>query len=185
LIQAIESVIDEEGNILPDASPELLKIRKQIGSKQKELERQFRVVINTYRSKGWLSDNIESFRNGRRVLSVPSEHKRKIRGIIHDESTSGRTAFIEPEAIIDINNDIFDLETEERREIYRILKALSAQLRPYVPQMHQYQDILVRYDLIQAKARLAQQMDAVLPKLKEEPHFGIVKGRHPLLVYQE
>jgi DNA mismatch repair protein MutS2 len=181
LIQAIESVIDEEGNILPDASPELLKIRKQIGSKQKELERQFRVVINTYRSKGWLSDNIESFRNGRRVLSVPSEHKRKIRGIIHDESTSGRTAFIEPEAIIDINNDIFDLETEERREIYRILKALSAQLRPYVPQMHQYQDILVRYDLIQAKARLAQQMDAVLPKLKEEPHFGIVKGRHPLL----
>jgi DNA mismatch repair protein MutS2 len=181
LIKAIESVIDEDGNIRPDASPELQKIRKRIGSKQKELERQFRIVINNYRSKGWLSDNIESFRNGRRVLSVPSEHKRKIRGIIHDESTTGKTAFIEPEAIIDINNDIFDLETEERREIYRILKDLSAQLRPYVPQMRIYQEILVRYDLIQAKARLAVQMEAVHPKLKPEPHFRILEGRHPLL----
>lgn len=181
LIKAIEAVIDEEGNIRPDASPELTRIKKQIGSKQKELERQFRIVINTYRSKGWLSDNIESFRNGRRVLSVPSEHKRKIRGIIHDESTTGKTAFIEPEAIIDINNDIFDLETDERREIYRILKELSAELRPYVPQMSVYQEKLVRYDLIQAKAHLAVQMDAVQPVVKPKPNFGIQVGRHPLL----
>ena len=181
LIEAIEKVIDEDGNIRPDASPELLKIRKQIASKQKELERQFRTIINEYKAKGWLSDNVESFRNGRRVLSVPSEHKRKIRGIIHDESTTGKTAFIEPEAIIDINNDIFDLETDERREVYRILKELSAQLRPYVPQMRVYQDIVVRYDVIQAKARLAMQMDAYQPKLVDKPHFGIIKGRHPLL----
>lgn len=181
LIEAIERVIDEEGNIRADASPELLKIRKQITSRQKELDRQFRIIINEYRTKGWLTDNVESFRNGRRVLSVPSEHKRKIRGIIHDESTTGKTAFIEPEAIIEINNDIFDLETDERREIYRILKELSAQLRPYVPQMRLYQDILVRYDVIQAKARLAMQMDAYQPKLVDKPHFGILKGRHPLL----
>lgn len=181
LLEAIEKVIDEDGNIRPDASPELLKIRRQMQSKQKELERQFRIVINEYRSKGWLSDNIESFRNGRRVLSVPSEHKRKIRGIIHDESTTGKTAFIEPEAIIDINNDIFDLETEERREIYRILRELSAKLRPYVPQMRIYQDILGHFDFIQAKARLARQMDAVQPKVFDKPHFGIQKGRHPLL----
>ncbi|MCB0567929.1 MAG: endonuclease MutS2, partial [Phaeodactylibacter sp.] len=181
LIEAIGKVIDEEGNIRPDASPELMKIRRQVQSKQKELERQFRIIINEYRSKGWLSDNIESFRNGRRVLSVPSEHKRKIRGIIHDESTTGKTAFIEPEAIIEINNDIFDLETEERREIYRILRELSAELRPYVPQMRIYQDILGHFDLIQAKARLARQMNAVQPKLFDKPHFGIQKGRHPLL----
>ena len=181
LIEAIGKVIDEEGNIRPDASPELMKIRRQVQSKQKELERQFRVIINEYRSKGWLSDNIESFRNGRRVLSVPSEHKRKIRGIIHDESTTGKTAFIEPEAIIEINNDIFDLETDERREIYRILRELSAELRPYVPQIRIYQDILGHFDLIQAKARLARQMNAVQPKLFDKPHFGIQKGRHPLL----
>ncbi len=181
LIEAINKVIDEEGNIRPDASPELLRIRKQILAKHKELERQFRIIINEYKSKGWLADNVESLRNGRRVLSVPSEHKRKIRGIIHDESTTGKTAFIEPEAIIEINNDIFDLETDERREIYRILKELSAQLRPYVPQMRAYQDIMVRYDVIHAKARLALQMEATKPVLKDKPYFGIVRGRHPLL----
>lgn len=182
LIEAIEKVIDEEGNIRPDASPALLKIRKGIISKQKEMERQFRSIINEYRKKGWLTDNVESFRNGRRVLSVPSEHKRKIRGIIHDESTTGKTAFIEPEAVIDINNDIFDLETEERREIYRILKELSGKLRPYVPLLELYQNLLVRFDIIQAKAQLAARMNATLPKLVDYPRLGTLKGYHPLLL---
>ena len=181
LIEAIEKVIDEDGNIRPDASPELLKIRKGVISKQKEMERQFRSIINEYRKRGWLTDNVESFRNGRRVLSVPSEHKRKIRGIIHDESTTGKTAFIEPEAVIDINNDIFDLETDEKREIYRILKELSAKLRPYVPLLHVYQGLLVRFDVIQAKAQLAVQMDADLPKLSDSPKLGTFNGYHPLL----
>lgn len=181
LTQAIEKVIDAEGNIKPDASPQLLRIRRDIISKQRELDKRFRVLITEYRNKGWLSENVESFRNGRRVLSVPSEHKRKIRGIIHDESTTGKTAFIEPEAIIDINNDIFDLETEERREIYRILKELSATVRPYVPSIRLYQDVLVAFDVIQAKARLAVQMDAYLPVLSDKPRLGIIRGFHPLL----
>ncbi|MEQ8703227.1 MAG: endonuclease MutS2 [Phaeodactylibacter sp.] len=182
LIKAIEGVIDEDGNIRPDASPELMRIRRQLGSKQKELEQKFRVIINKYRSKGWLSDNIESFRNGRRVLSVPSEHKRSIRGIIHDESTTGKTAFIEPDGIIEINNDIFDLETDEKREIYRILRELSAELRPYREDINIYQHILIHFDFVQAKARLARQMDAVMPKvLFNHPHFGVREGRHPLL----
>jgi DNA mismatch repair protein MutS2 len=182
LIKAIEGVIDEEGNIRPDASPELMRIRRQLGSKQKELEQKFRVIINQYRSKGWLTDNVESFRNGRRVLSVPSEHKRSIRGIIHDESTTGKTAFIEPEGIIEINNDIFDLETDEKREIYRILRELSAELRPYREDIRIYQEILIHFDFVQAKARLARQMNAVMPKtLFSRPHFGIKQGRHPLL----
>ncbi len=182
LIKAIEKVIDEEGNIKPDASPELAKIRKMIGSKQRELDKQFRLVIHQYRSKGWLSENTETFRNGRRVLSVPAEHKRKIKGIIHDESTTGRTAFIEPEAIIDINNDIFDLETEEKKEIYRILKELSALLRPYVNSIRKYQKIIIQFDIIQAKARLALLMGAEKPKLHENPTFKIFKGFHPLLL---
>ncbi len=133
LLKAIERVIDEEGNIRPDASPELQKIRRHIQSKYREMDRQFKLIIENYRKKGWLSDNVESFRNARRVLSVPSEHKRKIRGIIHDESSTGRTAFIEPEGVIDINNDLFDLQQEEKREIYRILRELSATIRPYLP----------------------------------------------------
>lgn len=181
LIREIERVIDEEGNIKPDASPELARIRRHIQNKQRDLDRQFRLLIDEYRRKGWLTDNVESFRNGRRVLSVPAEHKRKIRGIIHDESATGRTAFIEPEPVIDINNDIFDLEQEERREIYRILRTLSAVLRPYVPLMKTYREVIIRYDLIQAKGRLASKMKADIPRLTDKPFFGIVQGRHPLL----
>lgn len=181
LIQEIEQVIDEEGNIKPDASPELSRIRRHIGSKQRELDKAFQSIVNEYRKKGWLTDNVESFRNGRRVLSVPAEHKRKIRGIIHDESSTGKTAFIEPERVIDINNDIFDLQQEEKREIYRILRELSATLRPYVPDLHLYRDIIVLFDVIQAKARLARRMEADRPKIKPEPHLGIQQGLHPLL----
>jgi DNA mismatch repair protein MutS2 len=182
LINSIEKVIDENGDIMPNASGELLLIRKKIISKNKELDRQFRLMINLYKKNGWLSDTVESFRNGRRVLSVPAEHKRKIRGIIHDESATGKTAFIEPEPIIDINNDIFDLEQEEKREIYRILKELSATIRPYVPNIWVYQDLIVRFDVIQAKARIAVQMDAEMPKIKAKPHFGFRNAYHPLLL---
>lgn len=181
LLLAIERVIDEEGNIRPDASPELQKIRRHIQSKYREMDRQFRMIIDTYRKKGWLTDNVESFRNARRVLSVPSEHKRKIRGIIHDESSTGRTAFIEPEGVIDINNDLFDLQQEEKREIYRILKELSATLRPYLPSLHDYQNLIIRFDVIQTKAQLALKLDAVRPRTKEKPTLAIIQGRHPLL----
>ncbi|MEZ5044401.1 MAG: endonuclease MutS2 [Saprospiraceae bacterium] len=182
LIVAIEKIIDEEGNIKPDASPELLRIHTHIQSKQRELEKQFRQLINQYRKNGWLTDNVESFRNGRRVLTVPSEHKRKIRGIIHDESTTGKTAFIEPEAVIEINNDIFDLETDYKKEIYRLLKELSATLRPYVPYLHVYLGLLVRFDVIQAKGRLAVKMNASMPRLSKKPQLGIARGFHPLLL---
>ncbi len=182
LIQAIEKVIDEEGNIKPDASPELLKIRKMIGSKERELDRVFRGIVGDYRKKGWLTDNVETFRNARRVLSVPAEHKRKIRGIIHDESTTGKTAFIEPEEVIEINNDIFDLVTEEKREIYRILRDLSATLRPYVPQMSDYLGLIAVFDEIHAKAILARALRANMPKIVKHPNLAIEMGRHPLLL---
>jgi DNA mismatch repair protein MutS2 len=182
LMLAIERVIDEEGNIRADASPQLQRIRREISNRQRELDKVFRDLANTYRAKGWLTDNVESFRNGRRVLSVPAEHKRKIRGIIHDESATGKTAFIEPEAVIDINNDIFDLFNEEKREIYRILKELSAVLRPYVPQMRGYESLIAQFDLIQTKAQLAMQMRAGMPRIEAGPRLGIQMGYHPLLL---
>ncbi|MEZ4931910.1 MAG: Smr/MutS family protein [Saprospiraceae bacterium] len=193
LAKAIQRVFDDDGNIKPNASPALSKIRSQITSRQRDMDKVFRILIQEYRDKGWLTDNVESIRNGRRVFSAPSEHKRKIRGIIHDESATGRTAFIEPEAVISINNDIFDLQQEERREIYRILKELSAIFRPYVEDVDNYLQLLVRFDVVYAKARLASQMRAYIPRIKkiggeEEgsqtkgiPHLGIQMGRHPLL----
>ncbi len=181
LMKSITAVFDEKGEIRPDASPDLLRIRRETQQKIRELDGRFRQIIQECRSKGWLSDSPESFRNGRRVLSVPSEHKRKIRGIIHDESDTGRTAFIEPEAVIEINNDIFDLEHEERREIFRILRNLSDTLRPYSSLMRSYAQVLVRFDEIRSKASLALSLRAGMPILKEKPTFSIRKGYHPLL----
>ncbi|MCC7244694.1 MAG: Smr/MutS family protein [Saprospiraceae bacterium] len=182
LAKAIMAVFDEKGDIRPDASPELQRIRRETQSKMRELDSRFRQVVQEYRSKGWLADSPESFRNGRRVLTVPSEHKRKIRGIIHDESDTGRTAFIEPEAIIEINNDLFDLEQDERREIYRILRELSQTIRPYSPVLKAYFEVLVKLDIIHARARLALAMKGNMPILKEKPQISIRRGYHPLLL---
>lgn len=182
LIKAIHTVFNDQGEIRPDASPELLRIRKEITQKMRELDSRFRQIVQEYRGKGWLADTTESFRNGRRVLAVPAEHKRKIRGIIHDESDTGRTAFIEPEPIIEINNDIFDLENEEKREIFRILRDLSDQIRPYGPTLAQYLQTLIRFDVIQAKARLAVAMRANMPMVKEKPVINLRKAYHPLLL---
>jgi len=181
LIKSITSVIDENGEIRPDASPELQKIRKMINSKNIELDKRFRKLVSEYRQNGWLTESAESIRNGRRVLSVPAEHKRKIRGIIHDESATGKTTFIEPEVIIAINNDIFDFEKAEQREIYRILKELSTTLRPYIPQLKSYLEVIIEYDIIQAKANLARQYDGVRPKLRTAAHIQIKEAYHPLL----
>ena len=181
LIDEIDRVLDDHGQVRPDASPRLSKIRSSIGAKNKELDKQFRFLANDYQKKGWLTDNVESFRNGRRVLSVPAEHKRKIRGIIHDESATGKTAFIEPEPIIDINNDIFDLYNEERREIYKILKDLCTVLRPFIPQIKEYGGLLITVDVIQAKARLALDMRGQMPKVVNKPNFSMQMAFHPLL----
>ena len=147
LSKEITRVIDDEGNIRSDASPELVRIRRATQSKMREMDGVYRRLIGEFRLKGWLADNNETLRNGRRVLSVPTEHKRKIRGIIHDESTTGKTAFIEPEAAIEVNNDIFDLQQDEKQEIYRILRDLSAKLRPYCPQLADYQEIVFQFDV--------------------------------------
>ncbi|RMD75740.1 MAG: endonuclease MutS2 [Bacteroidetes bacterium] len=181
LIEAIGQVLDEEGHIRPDASPELARIHRAIIAKTNELDRQFRIVVQQLRQKGWLTDNVESIRNGRRVLSVPAEHKRKIRGIIHDESTTGKTAYIEPEAVIEINNDIFDLQIEERREKWRLLRDLCRLLRPHTALLGQYLELIVRYDIILAKARVAIKMNAYMPRVVRQPRLGIQFGRHPLL----
>ena len=181
LLFNINKILDEKGYIKSNASPELVRIRAAKASKIKELDRQFRKVINDYKTKGWLTDNEESYRNGRRVLSVPAEHKRKIRGIIHDESATGKTAFIEPEKIIEINNDLFDLDSDEKREVYRLLKELCNQIRPYIEDLADYQQAIVNYDVIWAKANLASSYTGVLPKLVDKPTLGVKEAVHPLL----
>ncbi len=181
LLRAIEEVFDDKGEIRPDASPELVRIRREQQQKWRELDTRFRQLVAEYRNKGWLSDAPESIRNGRRVLAVPTEHRRKIRGIMHDESDTGRTVFIEPEPVIEINNDLFDLEAEERREIFRILRQLSQRMRPHADLLEHYQQALTRLEVVQAKALLAAEMRANMPILRPKPIIAIRKGYHPLL----
>lgn len=181
ILKLILKVIDDKGNVRNDASENLIKIRRMMQSKQRELDAVYRRLIGEFRQRGLLTEGGETIRNGRRVLSVPIEHKRSIRGIIHDESATGRTAFIEPEAAIEVNNEIFELEAAERAEIYRILRELSAMLRPYHAKFFDYQSLVIIFDIVQAKARVAQRMKAIMPQIVNQPKFDIKKGRHPLL----
>ncbi len=181
LLIDIEKVIDNEGLIKSNASPELLVIHHKKEAKELALARAFRTEIAAQRKQGYLADTVESVRNGRRVLAIPAEYKRKVRGIIHDESTTGRTVYIEPESVIIINNDLADLMAQRKQEIYRLLEALSARLRKIIPDIYTYQRLLIRFDVIQAKAAIALNMNAIKPNLLSKPHLGIIEGLHPLL----
>lgn len=184
ILTDLEKVFDKEGNVRADASPELMRLRRLQGSKRKELDSVFRRILQNYASKNLLSDNLETFRNGRRVLSVPAEFKRQVRGIIHDESATGKTSFVEPEEVIDINNDLLELENEEKREIYKILSDLCQKLRPANNWLKGYLELIVRFDIIQAKAHLACKIGADMPEqIFDEPHFGWESAYHPILFY--
>ncbi len=110
LIKQIRAILDPKGDVKPDASPELLAISRAMEAEALKLNKEFLRLISRYKGEGWLADTVESVRSGRRVLAVQAEHKRKIKGIVHDESTTGRTVFIEPELIVDINNNIIEFE---------------------------------------------------------------------------
>ena len=181
LFKELDKIIDEQGKVRRNASPELRTIYKLLGDKERELNRTFNEVIRKYKKNGWLKDNVESVRNGRRILAVASEHKRKIKGIIHDESTTGRTAYVEPQEVISVNNDIFDLQTEERREIYRLLQTLCRFLRLETGNIEIYLKQIQYYDFTRAKAKLGITMKAQKPQVKEGPYLKFKEAYHPLL----
>jgi len=181
LSKIIPNVINEEGQVKDNASPELLKIVRAIKSKEQQVFKEFNQILSKYKQQGVLSQSEESYRNGRRVLSIPSEYKRKIKGIIHDESGTGKTTFIEPETVVYINNEILELQVEKRKEIYKILKELCHSLREYGPLIEQYQEILTEFDIIRAKAKFAMSLDASKPKVVQQPCFNLKNAFHPLL----
>jgi DNA mismatch repair protein MutS2 len=178
----IDRVLDEEGDVRPNASEELLKISKAIRSKERELDKVFNDELEHCKNKGFLVDTLESLRNGRRVLTVAVEHKRKIPGIIHDESATGKTVYIEPEKVISINHEVYNLYAERRHEIYKILRALCAFIRPYADALLVIQHTLVKLDTIRAKAKFAYRINAVKPYIQEKPVFGFKMAYNPVLV---
>lgn len=179
--EAVERVMDDTGYVLSSASAELGRIRKNLSRKRVEAEQLYQSVISKYRKSGWVTDAEESWRNGRRVVSIVAEQKRSARGIIHDLSATGKTCFIEPEEAIGINNLILSLEEEERMEIQRIMRELTEFLRKFHSFIRDYFQLVIRFDVIGAKARLAIRMNATLPYVESGPGVAVIDARHPLL----
>ncbi len=178
----IQVVIDERGKLRDSASTTLQKIRKDMYSIEHELRKKLDSLFRHARNSGWISDDFSlTVRNGRLVMPITAEYKRKIKGFIHDESDSGKTVFLEPAEVLDLNNELKELEAAERREIIKILSELANSLRPQIPQLRRCFTFLGLIDFIRAKALLAIELEAILPLLQRKPKLHIKNGRHPLL----
>ena len=181
ITEKIDAVLDEQGHVKDQASDDLKNIRINLTRKRSELRRVFDKIISRLNKQGYLADIDESFLNGRRVVAVFAEQKRMLKGILHGESESRRTAFIEPEETIELNNNIFLLETEETMEVNRLLKELTADLSEYAALLTTYHRIAGEYDFIRAKAKLALDMNASYPLVEDKAQLHLVKAYHPLL----
>lgn len=179
--ELIEEVLDEYGTVRDNASADLQKIRMSLYKKRNELRRTFEKVLQKLAKAGFSADIDESFSSGRRVVAVFAEHKRQVKGILHGESDSRKTAFIEPEETIELNNDVYSLEGEERREILRILKELTSKLSVYAPLLNSYLQMIGEFDFIKAKAKLAIDVNGELPNVIDKAHVDLKDAYHPLL----
>lgn len=184
IIEAINHIIDVHGEVKSSASKELGEIRRDLSAKRRESDRRFRSFVNDLKKLGWLRDNEENFYNGRRVLSVLAEHKRDVKGLVHGSSDTGKTSFIEPYNTIEINNEIADLEQSEKREVYRLLKQLTDDIRPHKELIKNYQTALTIIDFTRAKALLAIDINGRLPQMEKQPTIRLVNACHPLLLLQ-
>ena len=177
----IDEVLDDIGMVKDNASPELASIRMNLYRKRNELRRVFDRIVNKLNKLGYLADIEESFMNGRRVLAVFAEQKRMIKGILHSESDSRRTTFIEPEETTGLNNDIFSLENEEAKEINRILRKLTELLSAYAPLLSSYYQIAGEFEFVRAKAKFAQEIGGQLPLIQDKAISKLFQAYHPLL----
>lgn len=181
ILELINDVLDDTGVVKDDASEELRNIRLNLYRKRNDLRKEFEKVLKRLQKQGYVADIEESFLSGRRVVALFAEQKRQVKGILHGESETRRTVFIEPEETIELNNDIFSLENEERREVYRILRELTQKLSIYASLLTTYHSILGEYDFIIAKAKLGIEMNAHFPMLTDKAVIYLRDAYHPLL----
>ncbi|HYC40119.1 MAG TPA: MutS2/Smr-associated SH3 domain-containing protein [Chitinophagaceae bacterium] len=179
--EAIDAVLDEAGLVRDNASPKLHDLRQQLYRKRAELRRVFSKIISRLNKQGYLAEIEESFMNGRRVVAIVAEQKRIVKGILHGESDSGRTAFVEPEETIELNNLVFELEREVKKEVFRILKELTAELSVHAGLLESWHRILGEYDFIRGKARLAVEIRGQFPSVTDRSAVHLKEAYHPLL----
>ncbi|MGB2014662.1 MAG: DNA mismatch repair protein MutS, partial [Flavobacteriales bacterium] len=184
LPKAIDGVFDAKGEVRSNASPKLIQIREEKVRLRRSLNRQFLKELKKNQERGWLADTKEGFINQRRVLAVSSTHKRKIAGTALGQSKNASITFIEPASTVSMNFEMEMLQDDERKEIHRILRALTQQIRRFLPDLRSYHRLLVELDWARAKAQLAREMDADLPGIRKDENFHLIQAYHPLLAMQ-
>ena len=183
IILLIDSILDRYGKMRDNASLELARLRKEISASQGSVSRALNAILRQAQAEGILDkDAAPTMREGRLVLPVPPAYKRKIGGIVHDESATGKTVFIEPQQVVEANNRIRELEGEERRERMRILMAITTEIRPQVPQILETETYLGEVDFLRAKALFAIDMHAIVPEISKKPMIDWREAYHPVLL---
>ncbi len=179
-------LIDDHGELYDNASPALAEIRRTKARKAAEVDAQVNSTLARAKREGWAPSDAEvTIRDGRPVIPLLTTHRRKIRGLIQDESATRQTAFVEPSEVVELGNDLRELEFDERHEIQRILLTFSDRLRPLLPQLDEAYRFLARIDFLRAKARVAVELNASVPILHPEPRIEWMDARHPLLYLQK
>ena len=182
IVKAVDRVLDRYGKIADNASPELARIRREITNQQGSVSRTLAAILRQAKTDGYVdSDAAPTIREGRLVIPVSPGFKRKIGGIVHDESATGKTVYVEPQQVVDANNKIRELEGAERRERIRILREVTDYIRPQSEQIMASQRMLAEVDFLNAKVSLAQAMKAIRPELVDGPLVEWSEARHPVL----
>lgn len=185
VLKLLDSTLDDRGKVRDNASKELLSIRQNIQREKVGMQRRLEKVWQQYKKQGFIKDDLgPTLRDGRMVLPVPSEHKRHVKGFIHDASSSGQTLYIEPEELLNANNELKNLDLKERQEIVKILTKVTNSIRPEIPSLKNANSYLGMIDFIRAKARLARELEAISPPFFREPYIEWYHASHPLLLHQ-
>jgi DNA mismatch repair protein MutS2 len=182
VLDSADRIIDKKGEIRDNASPGLREIRNSISAKTAQASRRLSAILRQAQTEGIVdADTVASIRDGRGVIPVNANDKRRIKGLILDQSASGKTVYIEPAEIVEINNEIVELEYEERREIVRILTSFADDIRPYIDDLQLSNAFLGQMDFIRAKALLGNQLGCIKPALSGDPGISWRRAVHPLL----
>lgn len=182
LVQRIDQILDRFGRIKDTASPALADIRRELARTEGSISKTLYGILRSAQGEGLVDKDVApAMRDGRLVIPVSPGLKRRIRGIVHDESASGKTVFVEPAEVVEANNRIRELESEERREIIRILTEFAKLVRPYVVPILDSYKFLAKIDLIRAKAELARLIKGIEPDVEPYPHIDWIRASHPLL----
>jgi len=181
IIEHVDAVVDRFGDIKDDASPLLLNLRKSIYRLKGKINSSFSSALNTYNSLDYLDDIRESVVDNKRVLAVKAMYRRKVKGAIMGGSKTGSIVYIEPETTLQYTRELNNLEYEEKEEVTKILKDLTNYIRLFLPLLKNYQEFLTKIDVISAKAKYAQRMDAILPEFSQERSMYLRDAYHPLL----